>query len=512
MWFEKTLALLPALLLACGSSTAPPDPATDSGTTDTADTADTAPLPEIVWGPCPDRFRDQCAKIAVPLDHAHPEGETIEVFLSKRGSGSRQLWLLQGGPGASAESYYGLHDFLTNLDKDLEVYTLEFRGVGESGRLGCVAEKGGTPGGTRILLTEWPACRDDVVARLGSKLAFYNSTQAAHDLDVAISRTARAGVKTFVYGASYGTYWAHRFAVLHPTRAAGVILDAPVQPGAQLHRYDLAFDPIGRKVFGELCPKSARCASHLGADPLATLDRVVASLKTGHCDALGVSFDTWKTVFGVFLMDYNLRNWLPAVIYRLDRCNEADQAAIATLFGNIFKGAGVPRTSAVTQVSVILSEFWPREHVDEAEITAAGEKATFFQNANAPSYAMQDTWPRYPVDPVALKYASPEVPILTLAGTLDPAAPPALVGYGYRDNLKGPHQTFVEIPYGAHVVLTSGSVGPDVPGCPAQLLRAFLLDPKSALPVDCAARVLTPSFDAPTAVATKYFGTTDLYD
>lgn len=508
----KPLALLPVLLIACGSSTTPAEPA-DAGPADSDTGAvDSGPPKEIEWGPCPDRFRDQCAKISVPLDHAHPEGESIEVFLSKRGSGPRQLWLLQGGPGASAESFYGLHDFLTNLDKDLEVYTLEFRGVGESSRLGCVAEKGGTPGGTRIVVSEWPACRDDVVARLGTRLAFYDTTQAAHDLDVAIARTARAGQKTFVYGGSYGTFWAHRFAVLHPTRAAGIILDAPVQPGAQLHEYDLSFEPIGRKVFGELCAKAPRCASHLGADPLATLDRVVAALKDGHCSSLGVPMDTWKSVFGLFLMDYNLRNWLPAVIHRLDRCNDADQAAIGALFGTLFKGGGVPRTSAVTQVNVLLSEFWPRTHADQALITEAYAKATFFMNANAHSYAMQDTWPRYAEDPRAREYAPANVPILTMAGALDPAAPPAKVGYGYRDNLKGPHQTFVEIPYGAHTVLTSGSVGPDVPGCPAQLVRAFLLDPSSALPVDCVGKVLNPSFDATTATATKYFGTADLYD
>lgn len=508
----KRLALLSALLLACGSSTTPLEPA-DAGTDADADAAvDTAPPPEIVWGPCPDRFRDQCAKIAVPLDHAHPEGESIEVFLSKRGSGSRQLWLLQGGPGGSAESFYNLHDFLTNLDKELEVYTLEFRGVGESSRLGCVAEKGGTAGGTRIVISEWPACRDDVVARLGTRLAFYDTTQAAHDLDTAIARTARPGQKTFVYGASYGTFWAHRFAVLHPTRAAGIILDAPVQPGAQLPEYDLSFEPIGRKVFGELCAKAPRCAAHLGADPLATLDRVMVALKDGHCASLGVGLDTWKSFFALSLMDYNLRNWLPALVYRLDRCNDADQAAIATLFGTLFKTSGVPRMSAVTQVNVLLSEFWPRTHVDGKPIADAFAKATFFMNANAPSFAMQDSWPRYAEDPRAHEYAPKEVPILTIASELDPAAPPAKVGYGYRDNLKGPHQTFVEIPYGAHTALTSGSVGPDVPGCPAQLVRAFLLDPTATLPVECVSKVLNPSFDATSATATKYFGTTDLYD
>jgi hypothetical protein len=102
--------------------------------------------------------------------------------------------------------------------------------------------------------------------------------------------------------------------------------------------------------------------------------------------------------------------------------------------------------------------------------------------------------------------------MLVLAGALDPAAPPAEVGYGYRDRLTGPAQTFVEIPYGAHTVLTTGSVGAGMPSCPVQLVRAFFEDPEGALPVECADDVLPPSFDAPAALLDRYWGTEDLYD
>jgi pimeloyl-ACP methyl ester carboxylesterase len=495
------LAFLFSSAVACGSTTAdPPAP----------------PPPEpIAWGSCPDRFRDQCATIEVPLDHANPSGKKISVFVSRRGTGSKQLWLLQGGPGGSAESFYGLHDFLTKVDPELEVYTIEHRGVGDSTRLGCSAEKKSTPGGYQITEAEWPACRDEVRATWGDDLRFFSTTQAANDLSVAIARTRRPGQKVFVYGGSYGTFWANRFAVLHPKDVDGVILDAPVAPGTALTDYDLQFEPIGRKIFAELCPQAPKCAQHLGADPVAFLDRTFADLKTGQCSSLGVSIDTWKVVFGIFLMDYNLRNWLPALVWRLDRCDPSDQAAIAHLFDALFgSGAGgLPRTSKVLQVHVLLSELWPRTHADDAPIVAARDKAIFFQDALAPTFAMQDTWPRYAVDPVATAYAPPTVPVLTMAGSLDPAAPPALVGYGYRDNLKGPHQTFVEIPYGAHTVLNgSGSVGPDQPSCPVQLARAFFADPSAKLPVECATKVLKPSLDAPAELATKYWGIPDIWE
>ncbi len=511
---RSLLALFATLGLACSS---PVPPAVDAGTADAsaADAplaADAGPV-EVAWGSCPDRFRDQCATLRMPLDHDDPTGEQIDVFVSRRGTGPRQLWLLQGGPGASAETFFGWHEFLTAVDPELEVYTIEHRGVGSSTRLGCAAETEASLAGATITPDEWPACQAEVVATWGERLESFTTTQAAHDLALAIERTRRPGQEVFVYGGSYGTFWANRYAVLHPEQPTGLILDAPVAPGSDLSVYDLQFEPIGRRIFRELCPLSAACTSHLGPDPEAFLDRVFAALGAGQCRQLGVDLASWKVVFGVFLMDYNLRNWLPALIYRLDRCSPADQQAIATLFGNIFGGGGgLPRTSHVLQVHQVLSEFFPRTHVDEAPIAAARQSAIFFQDALADAYRLQDGWPRSAVDPHAASYAPPEVPVLVMAGELDPAAPVETVGAGYREHLAGPHQTFVEIPYGAHTVLMSAPVGDGTPSCSVQLVRAFLADPSAALPVSCAGDVLVPSLDAPADLAMRFWGTPTLYD
>jgi pimeloyl-ACP methyl ester carboxylesterase len=501
-----------SLLLAACSSTPTSNPAVvaDAGAPDASQDAE-PPTPPINWGSCPAQFRDECATIQVPLDHDKP-GETIDLFISRRGTGRKQLWLLQGGPGASAEAFFGLHDFLSALDPDLQVYTIEHRGVGASTRLGCAAEKGGTPGGTQIALNEWPDCQAEVVSKWGKRLDLFSTTQAAHDLAWAIARTRDKDQKVFVYGGSYGTFWANRFGVLHPKSADGIVLDAPVQPGVTLQNYDLAFEPLGRKVFSELCPQVPKCAARLGADPLAVLDRTAQALRGGHCSSVGVDFETWRWIFGVAVMDYALRNWLPAIIYRLDRCSADDQRALSTMLSKVFRGGGgVPRMSKILQAHVLLSELWPRR-ADPTEVSNARMNALFFQDAVDHVYAVQDSWPRYAPDPMSASYIPPGVPVLTLAGALDPAAPPAAVGYGYRDNLRGPHQTFVEIPYGAHTVLRTGFLPDGEPTCPVQLVRAFFADPTSSLPVACASRVLKPTLDAPRDVAMNFFGSPDIYD
>lgn len=479
--------------------------------TDGSGGAGGGPDEPVVWGPCPPGFRDECATIEMPLDHANPDGEKIDVMIARHGTGSKQLWLLQGGPGGSAEVFFGLINFIDAIDPDLQVYTFEHRGVGDSTRLGCSAEGQNTPGDWQVLDEEWAACRDDIVATWGDRLQFFSATQAAHDLAMAIDLTVEPDQKVFIYGASYGTMLANRYAVLHPDQADGIILDAPFQPGGTSESFDLQFEPVGIKVFDELCPNAPRCAEHLGPDPLAFLELTFDKLATGHCGALGVDLPTWELIYGLFLMDYNLRDWLPALTYRLDRCSDADMNAIATLFSNIFGGGEAPRRSFALQVHIGLSEMWPPGHVDDAPIVAARENNRFYQDGVAAYYLMQDTWPRYAPDPRALEYAPAHIPFLTLAGQDDPATPPAITGYGFRDNLTGPSQTFVEIPYGAHTVLTTGVV-PNMPSCPVQLIRKFLADPTSELPVGCAADVVHPSFDLPPNVSMQFFGTADLYD
>jgi pimeloyl-ACP methyl ester carboxylesterase len=285
-----------------------------------------------------------------------------------------------------------------------------------------------------------------------------------------------------------------------------------VEPGATLENYDTWFEPVGREVFNNLCT-GTRCAEELGPDPQAFFERTYAALEEGRCASLGVDMDTWRVVFAIFLMDHNLRDWLPALVRRLDRCATSDQRAIAALFGNIFGGGeGLPRTSRVTQVHILLSANWPRTHVDSALVDEARMNARFFQDALVGPFLLQDSWPRYPADPNALSYPPARVPMLVMTGRYDPAAPPARVATGFREHLTGPHQTYAEMPYGAHGVLTGSPVGGGRPGCPAQLVNAFLDDPTAVLPISCVGDVTAPTFDAPPELAMRFWGTPDLYN
>ena len=513
-------AIALAMLFGCGddppmtSDLGPaPDaghPGTDLGTPE----EDAGPSAATVeWGACPEGFQTECAVIEMPLDHDRPDGPAIDVLISRRtNGGAKQLWLLQGGPGGSAAGLLGYTDLFPMLDPALEVYTIEHRGVGPSTRLGCAAEGADTPDGMTITVAEAPACLAELEATWGDDLRFFDTTQAAHDLARAIELTRAPEQPVFVWGGSYGSYWAHRYAVLHPDQPTGVLIDAAVQPGASLAEFPTQFEPIGRTVLGDLCPLEAVCAEKLGPDPVAFAEALSARLDAGHCAELGLEADALRNVFGVFLMSYTLREWLPALLYRLDRCDAADRAALETLFGNLFgseEPTMAPYDSPLLQTHIVLSELWA-EGVDPAAVAAATEGAVFRQDGLTLAYALQDSWPTYDPGLVAGAYAPPEVPALVTVGELDPAAPPDTYGVGYRDNLTGAAQHYVEIPYAAHSVLLSGAI-PGALSCPMQLFRAFVTDPAGALP-DCTEDVVPPQFSTPPSVTQTYWGTSDLYE
>ena len=114
------LAATAALLLAAcsggGDSAEQPNrdraPATTTTSPAPATTA-TRPDPParaVDWGPCPGGGPDECGTLAVPLDYADPDGETITLALrrSPATDPARRLGSILVNPGGPGGSGFGL--------------------------------------------------------------------------------------------------------------------------------------------------------------------------------------------------------------------------------------------------------------------------------------------------------------------------------------------------------------------------------------------------------------------
>src|SRR5262249_8548365 len=150
-----------------------------------------------------------------------------------------QLWLLQGGPGGSASAFYSLIDVIQSRRPELDIYTLEHRGVGSSTELDCPAQTAdNSDGGPLIAPNEVTACVAAVQASVGGALQQFTTSQAARDLAHVIDRTKAQGQRVFIYGVSYGTYWVQRYLQLFPTQASAAILDSILPPVTQFENFD----------------------------------------------------------------------------------------------------------------------------------------------------------------------------------------------------------------------------------------------------------------------------------
>lgn len=492
------------------------DRGSGGGGTDTAGGSGGA---AIEWSACP-LYSDgggtdaTCASVAVPLDWSADTGG-IEIFV-KRVAGAapteRHLWMLNGGPGGPGADFESVAELLVAEDTALAVYLPDHRGTGRSARLGCeVQEADDSEGGLTITESEWPACREAVVAQWGADLASFSTTNAARDIAHLVGLTSVPGVPTTVFGGSYGTFWAQRYLQLAPAQASGVVLVGIAPPTLSFAEYDALFDGVGRDYLAA-CGADAFCAAKLGADPAAAVDALFAQLDAGHCPDAGLDRGALRRAFaGLVFYNWYERPIVPAVAYRLARCDVADVAALQQ-FGALLGATSPPDVydrlqGVVLGMHIGLSELWPAPSPPQPELDAVIAGALFSTEMGTRLGAQWEAWPRYQPDALDGTWAVTSVPMLMLNGTLDPATPlgpAATVGAHFA----GSGQQFLAIPGASHSFV---SPWPGGQLCMIDLLQGFARD-LGAVDTTCAGLVDALAFEGSAELALAVFGTGDLWE
>lgn len=522
------LSVVVAAAAACSSSAAtdgpppPPAPGPDGG----AATPDAAtPSPALSWSPCDLKSegggpKAECAVTQVPLRAGEPGGKTIDFHVKryrpKDGKGLRQLWMLQGGPGGSAYVFESMVEAIGGRFPDVDFYLPDHRGTGKSSRVGCAAEGATTEGGFFITAGEWPSCLADVKAKLGADLEAYSTTNAANDLGVAIERARTPGQGVYVYGVSYGTYWANRYMQLYPEQADGVILDSLAPPAASLARQDQDANEAAKDLL-DLCAKDALCGAKLGADPWAKANALVTKLKAGHCAAIGPAgvpvHELFRQLFGQFLMHPDYRKLIAPMIHRADRCEQRDIDALkpflAAQVGEPEVNEMLRQWGWVLGYHVLFSELWEAPSPTAADLAAIREGAVASRDVTAGMDALVGKWPAYPGDAYMGKWPDRKKPVLVLQGGLDPATLLRKARPGKAVFTK-PGQHWIEIPSATHTVIAS-SVTTEKRSCGTLIMMSFLEDAASP-DTSCLAKVVPLDFAVPASLTQGVFGTTDAWD
>jgi pimeloyl-ACP methyl ester carboxylesterase len=274
---------------------------------------------EVTWSPCHNTNDFACGHLTVPLDPNGTGSETITLamrrHLSPVGGAKEAVIALAGGPGQAAIPFTSAFTALLGpilSTRDLIVF--DQRGIGLSNPLSCAAfehlgESEPSPRAVSICASQ-----------IGPRRGFYETADTVSDIEAI--RQAGGYEKLVLYGTSYGTKVAERYAQRYPTHVAALVLDSVVLPNGP--------DPLRRSTFAAI-PRILRelCASHACAhithDPVADLARLVRLMHRhrlrgraidnhGHAHHVSVSAEDMLGV--LFTGDFNplLRAEMPAAV------------------------------------------------------------------------------------------------------------------------------------------------------------------------------------------------------
>jgi pimeloyl-ACP methyl ester carboxylesterase len=438
-----------------------------------------------------DEAMAECATMAVPARWADPEGDSIDVFVKRYPASLQpatgQLWMLEGGPGSPSSTLEHLAFLIGQANPTLDIYLPDHRGTGRSTYAVCG--------------TSFSEC-DTAIPHLDG----LTPTNAARDLAALIDATAD-GADVFVYGVSYGTYWAQRYLQIRPEQPTAVVLDSVVPMGMDFAEFDRNFDEKARQVLA-LCEADPFCSAKLGGDPIGRAEEVIAQ-EGSACELPGGA----KGFFGYLVgSDYFDRLLLPASIYRVLRCDEADREWLQRVadYQDWYVSVVTVGFSEAVFRNIMYSEFWQTD-ATYSELIAQQESLLAISSLAAWGIGA-DLWPRYPRDEYYGLWPSSSAPTLALQGGFDARTP---YGEVVSAHYSGEGRYYVELPSAVHGVL--GSLNSPMtqlgdPGCGWQIIQTFLSDPSVRPDTSCIDEMLPIDFANPPPGWLSQIGIDDLWE
>lgn len=417
---------------------------------------------------------------------------------------------------------------------DFEVYYVEHRGVGRSSRIGCVAPQAETPGsdgGVTITPTEFPECAKEFNFTYGpaQQAYFFSTTLAAQDLAQLI-RLTKADKEVYVYGISYGTYWANRFMQIDETekQVRAVILDGVVLPSGpdrtHIDEWDVKMDQVG-KVIMEKCAHDSFCSSKMQVDPAIMVQTVFEKLYVNNsCSAItsdSLNRSLLTKILGTFLIQTATRNFIPALLYRLNRCDPDHDFGAIKFFLDVIQANSsripncVPLASSMLGSNIMLAElFDPTRTVEELQ---AIFNASYFATGPGIQYrSLYPFWPVYTPDAYFNQSFSTQfASVLLLNGDLDPQTPFEYAQEQYeRIVTSSPNQKhLIKIPFAPHYTVMRSPVNNSKIDCGMQLVLEFLNDPSKRPDDSCTQFVEPINFRGYSrSVNELAFGVHDIFD
>jgi len=441
---------------------------------------------QIAWTPCGDSNDAACGHLTVPIDPSGATAGTIALAMRRHrapvGEPKDAVIALAGGPGQSAIPFLGQFDqVLGPIVSTRDLIAFDQRGTGLSHPLSCPAFEhlsgSSTPGAVAIC-----------AGQIGPTRGLFTTADTVADIEAI--RQAGGYEKLVLYGTSYGTKVAERYAQEYPSHVEALVLDSVVPPSGPEPFDKTSFAAVAR-VLRQLCGGGA-CA-HITSSPVGDLARLVERVGGGALSGrviddegkASVARISTNDLIGILIegdLDPVLRSEFPAAVRSAVR---GDTAALARL---IARAEGEPEKSeedlsegfdSPLYYATVCDETafpWnrsasPRARLREALAALREQPAsTFAPFTAANALALSDVpacadWPFTPGSPEAGTGPLPDVPTLILSGADDLRTPTA---NARQVAAQIPDAQLLVVPNTGHSVL-----GSDPTSCSQHALQAL---------------------------------------
>ena len=434
----------------------------------------------VAFVPCANAPGFACAHLTVPLD---PSGATpgavtlsIERKVAVTGTATTAIIGLAGGPGQPSLPFAS--DFAQTVSAALgtdDLIVFDQRGTGTSGALSC-------PAFADPNTTLTPTLVGTCGSQLGPTRGFYESDNTVADIEAI--RVALGYSKLILYGTSYGTKVALRYAEQHPSNVAGLILDSTVQPNGPDVYSASSFAAIPG-ILANVCANDA-CAG-IGGDAMTDLTTLLSRFAASpvHTNVIGPKGQVHRVkigpddLFNILIsgdLDPLLRADLPAALHAAAVNHDYALLGDLTVIANEPEG-GVNnelyfatsceenyypwnRTDLPTQrASEALATF----NAQPASLFAPFTAKTAYDESDAPYCAL---WPFTTAAPEPTTGTLPNVPTLIISGAEDMRTP---TSDARAVATQIPDATLLVVPNTGHSVL-----GTEPTNCAQDAVTAFL--------------------------------------
>jgi pimeloyl-ACP methyl ester carboxylesterase len=460
----------------------------------------TSAAPLLTWAPCYDVKSFDCARLAVPMDRAKPNGAGVSLSLirikaSKKSKRRGVLLVNPGGPGASGRTFAKqvvANPIFSKIKEAYDIVGWDPRGVGESAPIRCLDSASYDRFFAADPNPDTPAEHDTLVAvtkefvegckkRNGDILTHVSTADTVLDMDQ-IREALGENTISFA-GFSYGTYLGARYADAFPKRVDRFVLDGALDPLATTEqRTELQAIGFERALtnFLKSCEKSKCRFVRKGETPTQSFDRIFATFEV---KPLAVKWGSKKKT-SVRLLGpgeaytaalaalYNVNLGWPRLKSALTKVESGDGRAMLTLFDLYADRSpeGDYRNTSDANAAINCTDLPNSTNVADYDALAKrlDKVAPHFGAFAAYSTFLCAYWPETGPTPKPVK-AVGSAPILVLGTTDDPATP-FVWAESLNRQLVG--SRLVKFVSDGHTAILSGN------RCVRNTVEAYLLDGK----------------------------------